>query len=153
MNYWLFKTEESVFSIFDLEKSPRKTTCWEGVRNYQARNFLRDEVKKGDMVFFYHSNCPEIGIAGTAKVVKGSYPDSFALDKKSKYFDAKSTSENPRWYMVDIKLEKKFKDIIPLSLLRENVSLKGMKLLQKGCRLSVTPVTSKEWNTILKMAV
>ncbi len=151
MNYWLFKSEESVFSIGDLARAPGKTTCWEGVRNYQARNFLRDDVKKGDGVFFYHSNCDVIGIAGTAAVVKEGYPDHYAWDGSSKYFDARSTPEKPVWFMVDIKLRKKLRRVIPLAELRENPALKDMKILQKGCRLSVTPVAKSEWEAILRM--
>jgi len=151
MNYWLFKSEESVFSIGDLAREPGKTACWEGVRNYQARNFLRDDVKKGDELFFYHSNCAVPGIAGVAVVVKEGYPDHYAWDGSSKYFDARSTPEKPVWFMVDIKLKGKFRRVIPLSELRENPELTSMKILQKGNRLSVTPVARGEWEAILRM--
>jgi predicted RNA-binding protein with PUA-like domain len=151
MNCWLFKSEESVFSIKDLAREPGKTACWEGVRNYQARNFLRDDVKKGDELFFYHSNCAVPGIAGIAAVVKEGYPDHYAWDGSSKYFDARSTPEKPVWFMVDIKLEKSFRRVISLSELRENPALKDMKILQKGNRLSVTPVARGEWEAVLRM--
>ncbi len=151
MKYWLFKSEESVFNICDLLKSPKKTTCWEGVRNYQARNFLRDEIEKGDMVFFYHSNCETPGIAGTAVVTKEGYPDSYAWNDRSNYFDVKSNYKKPIWYMVDIRLKRKFKNIIPLSELRKQTKLKDMKILQKGSRLSVTPVAKEEWSFILTL--
>lgn len=151
--YWLMKSEPNTFSIQDLEKSQKKTTCWEGVRNYQARNMLRDEIKKGDFVLFYHSNTEPVGVHGTAKVVKSGYPDHFQFDPKSKYYDAKADPTNPRWYMVDIQLQKTFQQPVTLKELREISSLKDMKLLQKGQRLSVQPVTKKEWDTILRMGL
>lgn len=149
-NYWLMKSEPTTYSIFDLEKAPNKTTCWEGVRNYQARNMLRDDIKKGDLTFFYHSNTKPIGIYGIAKVVKSGYPDHFQFDAKSNYFDPKATKDNPRWYMVDIKHVKTFKQPITLEKLKTIDGLQNMKLLQKGQRLSVQPVTEKEWDIILK---
>ena len=151
MKFWLMKTEPDVFSIDDLKNNPKKTTHWEGVRNYQARNFMRDEMKKGDKVLIYHSNCKPPGIAGIAEVSKESYPDHFAWDEKSKYFDPKSDQKNPRWFMVNVKFKKKFKEIIPLSDLKEIKALEGMLILKKGNRLSITPVTKKEFEMIEKL--
>ena len=151
MKYWLFKTEPSTFSIDDLAAEPDQTTCWEGVRNYQARNMLRDEIAEGDKVFFYHS-VKDPGIVGTATVVRGGYPDYFAWDKRSKYYDAKGDADNPRWYMVDIKLEEKFAQPLSLATLKEMAPLKEMELLRKGSRLSIQPVRKKEWNAIVKKA-
>ncbi|MCC7460705.1 MAG: EVE domain-containing protein [Proteobacteria bacterium] len=150
--YWLLKTEPTTFSIQHLEKVPNKTTFWEGVRNYQARNFLRDDIKKGDEVFIYHSNTDEPGIMGTAKVVKSGYPDDSQYDTKSKYYDSAATVEKPRWYLVDIQHQKTFKNPVFLKTLRETSKLSKMVLLQKGSRLSVQPVTEAEWNTILDMS-
>ena len=148
MKYWLMKTEPDVFSIDDLKNSSTKTTHWEGVRNYQARNFMRDEMCKGDMVLIYHSNCKPPGVAGLAQVSKEGYPDFFAWDKRSKYFDSKCDPENPRWIMVDVKFKKKFKEIISLERLRDYRQLKEMIILKKGNRLSITPVTKKEFEFI-----
>ena len=152
MKYWLMKSEPDCFSIDDLAKAPKKTTHWDGVRNYQARNFMRDDMKKGDLVLFYHSNAKPPGIAGVAKVVKESYPDFTAFDPKDKHFDPKSKQEDPRWFMVDIKLVKKFKDLLALPDLKTVKALDGMVLLQKGSRLSVQPVTKKQYDTVLKLA-
>ena len=149
MNYWLVKSEESCYSIDDLKKD--KKTYWDGVRNYQARNFMRD-MKKGDFVLFYHSNSNPIGIAGIGKVVKESYPDFTAWELKNDHYDPKSPKENPRWDMVNIGFVKKFREVIPLSELKEQKGLKDMKILQKGNRLSVTPVTKKEFEIIERMA-
>jgi len=151
MNYWLMKSEPDVFGIDDLASQPRKTEHWDGVRNYQARNMMRDEMKKGDQVFFYHSNCKEPGIVGIAEVVKEGYPDHTAFDPKQKYYDPKSDPDNPRWYMVDIKFIRKFDRTITLQELKQEKALDGMKLLQRGNRLSVMPVSKKEWQHILKM--
>lgn len=151
MNYWLLKTEPETFGIADLEKSPHCITPWEGVRNYQARNFLRDQIKKGDLAFFYHSSCKEPGIIGIVEVVSESYPDTSALDPSSDYYDPKSTQENPRWYVVDVQLINKFKHIIKLTELRKLEPLKNMVLLQRGNRLSITPVSRDEWNYILTL--
>ena len=153
MKYWLMKTEPDVFSIDDLKSNPNKTTQWEGVRNYQARNFMRDEMKKGDKVLIYHSNCKPPGIAGIAEVSKESYPDHFAWDKKSAYYDPKCDPENPRWFMVDVKFKKKFKEVLSLSALKEVKALETMLILRKGNRLSITPVTKKEFETIEKMSL
>ena len=151
MNYWLIKTEPSEFSIDDLRNKPGQTEHWDGVRNYQARNFMRDQMKIGDQVFFYHSNCDEPGIVGIAKVVKQGYPDHTAFDKKDNHYDPKSDKTNPRWFMVDVKFIKKFKRTISLKTIKENPVLSEMKLVQKGNRLSVMPVATKDWNNILKM--
>ncbi len=149
--YWLIKTEPSVFSIDDFKKLPNEITAWEGVRNYQARNFMR-EMKKGDLLLIYHSNADNTGIAGIGELVKEAYPDHFSWDKKSQYFDPGSTIEKPRWDMVDIKFVKKLKRVIELSHLKEIVSLKDMLILRKGNRLSVTPVSEVEFDIISKLA-
>jgi len=152
MQYWLMKSEPETFSIDDLAKRPKQTEPWDGVRNYQARNWLRDKMQVGDLAFFYHSNCPIPGIAGIVEIVKAGYPDSTAFDPKSQYHDAKSTPENPRWFRVDVKLVEKFPKIISLNELREISGLQHMRLLQKGNRLSVMPVNAKEWEIIDKLA-
>lgn len=148
MNYWLMKSEPKTYSINDLERD--QVTCWDGIRNYQARNFMTKEMKIGDKVFFYHSNCEVIGIYGLMKVISESYPDHTAFDKQSKYYDAKSTKENPRWYMVDLKFIKKFKKPITLSNLKDykQSTLIGCKVLANGNRLSIVPITKIEWNFI-----
>ncbi len=151
MNYWLMKSEPETFSIKDLEQCENKTEFWDGVRNYQARNMMRDEMKLGDMVLFYHSNCTPPGIAGIATVAKEACPDATALDPNSKYFDPKASKDNPRWFAVEVKFVEKFPELIALNELRENPTLKNMKLLAKGNRLSITPVSEKEWHSILKM--
>lgn len=147
--YWLMKTEPGTFSWDDLKKSPRKTTMWEGVRNYQARNLLRDQIKKGDMVLFYHSNANPPGVVGTAKVVKEGYPDPTQFDRKSKYYDPRSDPEKPRWFVVDIKMDRALKRAVTLPELRETKGLEKMVLLRKGSRLSVQPVSAKEWKVVL----
>ena len=151
MAYWLLKSEPSTFSIEDLKKSPNQTTAWEGVRNYQARNFLRDDFKVNDQAFFYHSNTEIPGIVGIVDVVKSAYPDRFAFDCKSEYFDEKSSIDNPRWFVVDVKLKQIFPRVISLSELKENSKLVNMPLVRKGNRLSVSPVTQEEWRAILNM--
>lgn len=148
-NYWLFKSEPSVFSIDDLAGCKNATTFWDGVRNYQARNFLRDSIKAGDIVFFYHSNADPLAITGYCEVVREGYPDHTALDKKSGHYDAASTQENPIWYMVDIKLVQKFQSPVTLDMLKKDERLKNMRLLQRGNRLSVMPVTSEEAHQIM----
>jgi predicted RNA-binding protein with PUA-like domain len=141
------KSEPDVFSIRDLAKAPRKTTCWEGVRNYQARNFLR-AMKKGDRALFYHSNAEPPGVAGIVEIVREAYPDPTAWDPRSDYHDPKASPDNPVWSMVDVKLVKIFPREIPLEELRGLKALAGMELLRRGSRLSVTPVTSAEFRTI-----
>ncbi len=151
MNYWLMKSEPDEFSIDDLAASPRKTAHWDGVRNYQARNMMRDEMKRGDRVFYYHSNCAEPGIVGIARVAKKGYPDHTAFDPNDKHFDPKSDPDNPRWYMVDIAFVRKFKRNISLAQLREHAdgALSDLVLLRRGNRLSVMPVTKSHWDFIL----
>lgn len=150
--YWLMKSEPDVFSIFDLEKAKNKTTHWDGVRNYQARNFLRDEIKLKDKVLYYHSNSEPSAIVGVAEVVKEGYPDHTAFDENDDHFDPKSKKDEPTWYMVDIKHVETFSEPLPLAMLKEVSSLKNMVLLQKGSRLSVQPVTEEEFETILKLS-
>lgn len=152
MNYWIMKTEPDEFSIEDLKASPSQTSSWEGVRNYQARNFMRDEMKIGDKVLIYHSSCKKIGVAGIATVVKESYPDLSALKKKSPYYDPKSTKDEPRWYMIDIAWEKSFDEVITLQVIKEQKGLEEMKLVQKGNRLSIMPLTKREFEIIIKLA-
>ena len=143
------KSEPDEFSIDDLEKAPRQTTPWFGVRNYQARNYMRDHMKVGDGVLFYHSSCPEPGIAGIAKVASKPYPDASQFDPKSPYFDPKSKREEPRWQLVDVKLAKKTR-AMTLDEMRSFPELAGMLTLKRGNRLSITPVTPAEWNFIVK---
>lgn len=145
------KSEPDVFSIDDLARLPGQTTCWDGVRNYQARNFLR-EMAVGDLVLFYHSNADPPAVAGIAEVVRTAYPDDSQFDKKNRHYDSASTRAAPRWDMVDIRHRETFKIQLSLDRLRQEPKLKGMVLLQKGSRLSVQPVNETEWNTILKMA-
>ena len=148
MRYWLMKSEPDEFSIDDLVKAPRQTTAWFGVRNYQARNFMRDGMRIGDRVLFYHSSCPEPGIAGLAEVSSHAYPDETQFDPKSDYHDAKSTREAPRWLNVDVKLLKKTR-LVHLAELREHPELADMVILRRGNRLSITPVTTAEWKFIV----
>lgn len=151
MNYWLMKSEPDVFGIDDLRKRPKQTEHWDGVRNYQARNMLRDQMQVGDRVFFYHSNCAEPGIVGVARVVRAGYPDHTAFDPESKYYDPKSTPENPRWYMVDVRFERRFKRTITLEELKTHPRLGDMALLRRGNRLSVMPVTAQQWTYIVAL--
>ena len=144
------KSEPEEFSIDDLVKTKNQTVPWFGVRNYLARNFMRDQMKLGDEVLFYHSSCPEPGITGLAKVASAAYPDETQWDKKSKYFDPKATRETPRWMLVDVKLVKKTR-LLPLAEMREQSSLANMITLQRGNRLSITPVTSAELKSVLKL--
>lgn len=150
--YWLMKSEPGEFSISDLASRPDQTEPWDGVRNYQARNFMRDEMKKGDMVLFYHSNTKPPGVVGTACVVREGYPDFTAWDPRSAHPDPKSTPESPIWFMVDIRLATIFSAPVPLPLLREQTELSEMLLLRKGNRLSVLPVTKEEYAHILHLA-
>ena len=146
--YWLMKTEPTTYSIYDLEK--QGVTPWEGVRNYQARNFMRDQMKLGDKVLFYHSNCNPPGIVGLATVSKESHPDYFALDKNSSYFDPKASKEKPIWYMVEVSYEKKFSQTYSLTDIRNNPDLKSMMVIKKGSRLSIQPVSKEEYETIIE---
>ena len=147
MKYWLMKSEPDEFSINDLAKAPGKRTAWFGVRNYQARNFMRDQMRLGDPVFFYHSSCPEPGIAGIAEVASVAYPDATQFDPKGKYYDAAATKDVPRWVHVDVKLVKKT-PLVSLAELRRHPELATMRLLQRGNRLSITPVDPREWKFI-----
>jgi len=153
MAYWLLKTEPTSFNVDKLERAPNKTTTWDGVRNYQARNMLRDQMKCGDQAFLYYSNCDEPGIAAIVEIVEEGYPDPTAFDRKHHHFDSKSDPEKPRWFMVDVQLERRLKRIITLKELREFASnkLNGMMLLKTGNRLSVTPVTAAHWKFILSL--
>ncbi len=147
MRYWLMKSEPDDCSIDDLAELPNQTVAWYGVRNYQARNFMRDQMKVGDGVLFYHSNCKEPGIAGIARVASAAYPDATQFEKKSRFFDAKSTRESPRWMNVDVQLVNKIA-LIPLAELRSHPELERMRILQRGNRLSITPLDPAEWNFI-----
>jgi predicted RNA-binding protein with PUA-like domain len=149
MKHWLMKSEPDTFSIDDLKRKKRE--AWDGVRNYQARNFMRDDMRVGDGVFFYHSNCAEPGIAGIAEVASDAYPDPTQFDPKSKYFDPASSRDNPRWMLVDVKFVKKLKRVITLDELKNHPKLAGMALLRKGNRLSVMPVDTAEWKYILDL--
>ena len=149
MGYWLMKSEPSVFGIDDLKAKPQRTSFWDGVRNYQARNFMRDGMKKGDKVFFYHSSCPEPGIVGIATIAREAYPDATAFDKKSPYYDPKSTPDKPIWIGVDVKFVKQFKRVISLEELKQEPQLDGFTLLRRGNRLSVMPVSEEHWNVVL----
>ena len=149
MQYWLMKSEPDVYGFDDLKKE--KTDHWDGIRNYQARNFMRDQMKKGDLAFFYHSNCEEPGIAGIMKIHKAAYPDFTAFDPKQKYFDPKSDATNPRWYMVDVQYVRRLKRFISLQELKLHKPLRNMRLLQRGNRLSILPIQKKEWDYILKL--
>ena len=152
MKYWLLKSEPDVFSLEDLKNSPNQTEPWDGIRNYQARNLMRDEMKVGDQAFFYHSRQAEPAIVGTVKVVREAYPDHTSWDPSSKYFDEKSSPENPRWLMVDVQFESEFSRPVTLKELRSVPELKEMFLLRKGMRLSVQPVTEEEFQMILAIA-
>lgn len=149
MQYWLMKSEPDAFGIDDLEKVDIEP--WDGVRNYQARNMMRDQMQVGDGILFYHSNCEVPGIVGIAEVATSGYPDDTAFNPEAKYFDPKSDPENPRWYRVDVKFIRKLKRTISLAELKEETALAEMPLVRKGNRLSVMPVSSQEWNHILSM--
>lgn len=148
--YWLMKSEPSEYSLEDLARDKRAP--WYGVRNYQARNFMRDGMRPGDGVLFYHSSCPEPGVAGLAEVVGESYPDVTQFDPKSHYHDPKATKEKPRWILVDVKFKKRFKQVVSLMTLRREKELQGLTILRPGNRLSITPVTEKEFETIVRLA-
>ncbi|MEW5682017.1 MAG: EVE domain-containing protein [Pseudomonadota bacterium] len=151
MAYWLFKTEPEECSIDDFARAPDKAIVWEGVRNYQARNMLRDQVKQDDLVLIYHSSCKLIGVAGIAKVVRSAYPDPSQFDNASVYFDAKSSPDAPRWVAVDLVFVEKLPAIITLDKMKSSAKLYGLPLVQKGSRLSVMPVTELQWQTILQL--
>ena len=151
MHYWLMKSEPDEFSIDDLVAAKGQTTSWFGVRNYQARNFMRDQMRVGDRAFFYHSSCAEPGIAGIVEISHLAYPDATQFDRKSPYFDAKSTRDAPRWVHVDVKLIRKTK-LVTLPMLRATAGLEDMVVLRKGNRLSITPVTPAQWKIVEKLA-
>jgi predicted RNA-binding protein with PUA-like domain len=151
MAYWLMKSEPSTFSIDDLRQARKQTAPWDGVRNYQARNFMRDQMRVGDQAFFYHSNCQSIGIVGILEIQSEAYPDFTAFNENHRYFDPKSDRNKPRWMMVDVKFIKKFSRIITLTELRACEKLGDLIILRKGNRLSITPVTAKEWDAILSL--
>ena len=147
MRYWLMKSEPDEFSIDDLARVPRRSTAWFGVRNYQARNFMRDQMQIGDRVLFYHSSCAQPGIAGLAEVCSRAYPDETQFDRNSKYYDAKATRDKPRWVNVEVKFVKRTR-LLGLAELREHKELAGMRLLARGNRLSITPIDPHEWKFI-----
>lgn len=152
MPHWLLKTEPSTFSVDDLERAPRRTTAWDGVRNYQARNMLRDGMRRGDQAFLYHSSCEVPGITGIVEVVKAGYPDPTAFDRRHHHYDPDSDPADPRWYMVDVKLVRRLARVITLAQLRaQGRALAGMALLRTGNRLSVTPVDDRHWQFILAL--
>lgn len=152
MCYWLMKSEPANFSLDDLQRMPNKTEHWDGVRNYQARNFLRDEIKVGDGVLFYHSNCPEPAIVGLARVVREGYADHTALDPREKHFDPKATDDKPIWFMVDVQYLCHLPQPLSREDLRQHPLLSGMSVLRKGNRLSVQPVKTEEWQAILTLS-
>lgn len=152
MNRWLFKSEPDAFSIDDLAARPNATEPWDGIRNYQARNLMRDEMRIGDLGFFYHSSCKVPGVVGIIEVASEAYPDHTARDPSSPYFDAKASEDDPRWAMVDVKLIERFDQVVPLSVLKQTAALEGMALLRKGNRLSIQPVTASEWKAVLALA-
>ncbi|MGC4029815.1 MAG: EVE domain-containing protein [Steroidobacteraceae bacterium] len=153
MKHWLMKTEPSTFGIDDLEHAPGQCTSWEGVRNFQARNMLRDQMQAGDLAFFYHSSCPQPGIAAVVEVVRSGYPDASAWDRRSEYYDAKSPENKPLWYTVDVRLKQRIEPLLTLERLRAyaDEELAGMWLLRRGNRLSITPVDAKHWKFILSL--
>ena len=151
MNRWLVKCEYDTCTFDQIKDRPDSTGRWRGVRNYQARNFIRDDMQAGDLAFFYHSNCDEPGIAGVVKIVRAAYPDPSQFDPESNYYDDKATPENPRWYSFDIKQHRKFKCFVHLADLKANPALKDMKVVQRGQRLSIQPVTKEEFEIACKM--
>ncbi len=151
MSYWLLKTEPTAFGIDDLERAPRKTTSWDGVRNFQARNLLRDRMRRGDRAFLYHSSCEVPGIVGIVKVVKEGYPDPTAFERGHVHFDPASRRDDPRWFMVDVTLERRLSRVIALEELRRHAALRGLTLLRPGNRLSVMPVEAAHWKLILSL--
>lgn len=151
MRHWLMKSEPDTFGIDDLMRRPRQTEHWDGVRNYQARNMIRDEMKKGDQAFFYHSSCDEPAIVGIVDIVRDAYPDSTAFDPESPYFDPKSTSDAPRWYMVDVRFRRKLRRPLTLAELKLQPALAGLPLLRRGNRLSILPISAEEWKFILSL--
>ncbi|MBU3023157.1 EVE domain-containing protein [Aestuariibacter sp. A3R04] len=152
MAFWLFKSEPDAFGIDDLASRPNKTEPWDGVRNYQARNFLRDKVKKGDFVFFYHSSCKDVGIAGVATIVREAYPDESQFEPESRYYDPKATPEAPRWFCVDVQFVEKFDQVLSLQAIKAMSEITQLGVVKKGQRLSVMPVETDEWQLLYKSA-
>lgn len=152
MAYWLLKSEPSVFGLDDLARRPKKTEHWDGVRNYQARNYLR-AMRRGDLAFFYHSNCAIPGVVGIVEIVREAYPDCTAWDPNSEYYDPRSTPQQPRWFMVDVRLRRRLPRTVTLAEIKAHPALADMPLVQRGSRLSVMPVTARQWHTILELAV
>ena len=150
-NHWLMKSEPDVYSFDNLLKEKKKTTLWDGIRNYQARNFMRDDMKVGDLVLFYHSNVKPMGVAGVAEIVRESYPDPTQFDPENKYFDAKSDPEDPRWVVVDVKAVAAMPEYVTLEAIKGNAKLADMALVQRGQRLSVQPVTAADFREVLRM--
>ncbi|TMP11699.1 EVE domain-containing protein [Pseudoalteromonas sp. S3178] len=151
MSYWLFKTEPDAFSINDLKNAPNQTTLWEGVRNYQARNFMRDDIKLGDQVMIYHSSCKHVGVVGIATVTKEAYPDPTQFDLSSDYYDAKSTSDKPRWFVVEVTYKSHLNKLVSLKNIKANNAITELALKKAG-RLSVMPVTHNDWQEIIAMS-
>jgi predicted RNA-binding protein with PUA-like domain len=151
MAYWLMKSEPDVFSIEDLKARPKSTEHWDGVRNYQARNMMRDQMETGDKIFFYHSSCPQPGIVGIAEVVREAYSDDSAQNPESRYYDPKASPEDPRWVMVDVKFVRKLTRLITLSEIKSEPALQKMALVKKGSRLSIMAVSKEEWRQVLAM--
>ena len=151
MNHWLFKSEPNEFGIDDLAAQPEQTDHWDGIRNYQVRNMMRDDMRCGDQLFFYHSNTAEPGIVGIAEIAREAYPDFTAFDPNDKHYDPKSDPENPRWLMVDVKLVRKLKRIITLSELKQHSAIEELALVKRGNRLSIMPVTQTQWDYILTL--
>ncbi len=151
MQYWLLKSEPDVYSIDELARQESKSDHWEGIRNYEARNLIRDKMKKGDLGFFYHSNCDRPGVVGIIEIVSEAYPDFTAFEPTHEYYDPRSDPERPRWYMIDVALVRKLRRPITLRELKQYKTLKNMRLLQRGNRLSLMPITKKEWDFILKL--
>ena len=151
MAYWLMKTEPDVFGIDDLEKRPNRTEHWDGIRNYQVRNMLRDDMQVGDSALMYHSSCKQPGVVGIMKITRGAYPDFSQFDPESKYYDPNSRLENPRWLMVDVTLVRRLKRLISLQELKAQAPLESMRILARGNRLSITPVSVAQWKHILSL--
>ncbi|MCH1930558.1 EVE domain-containing protein [Shewanella sp. A25] len=151
MNYWLMKSEPDEYSIDDLRTAPNQTEMWHGIRNYQARNFIRDDLRIGDLIFYYHSSCKVPGVVGIAEVTSEAFPDPTQFNPESPFYDPKSTTEKPRWMSIDIRFVEKFEDVIPLTLIKSKPHLANMYLVSKGSRLSVQPVTAEEWQAVLML--
>ena len=152
MKYWLFKSEPSTYALADLKNSPGQTDHWDGIRNYQARNYIRDDMRVKDRVLFYHSNADPLGVAGTARIARAAYPDHTAWDKGSQYYDPRSTPQEPRRYMVDVRFEEEFPELLTLAMLRDIPELENMLVLRRGMRLSIQPVAPEEFRAVVRHA-